>query len=88
MCWLKFSLLSTSAIPKVHGKLVCKVFCVAGGTKRERKILNFAILFPSVKLKEKTTIFRNCNFFCQAFFLHSGNQAFAYHAYTIYLYIK
>ena len=49
---------------------------------------NFAILFPSVKLKEKTTIFKNCNFFCQAYCLHSENQVFAYHAYTIYLYIK
>ena len=49
---------------------------------------NFAILFLSENLKEKTTIVRNCNFFDQSYFLHSGNQVFAYHAYTIYLYIK
>ena len=49
---------------------------------------NFAILFSSENLKEKTTIFRNCNFFGQSYFLHSGNQVFAYHAYRIYLYIK
>ena len=50
--------------------------------------INFAILFLSENLKEKTTIVRNCNFFDQSYFLHSGNQVFAYHAYTIYLYIK
>ena len=33
---------------------------------------NFAILFSSENLKEKMTIFKNCNFFCQACFLHSG----------------
>ena len=49
---------------------------------------NFAILFLSENLKEKTTIVRNCNFFDQSYFLHSGNQIFSYHAYTIYLYIK
>ena len=49
---------------------------------------NFAILLLSENLKEKTTIVRNCNFYDQSYFLHSGNQVFAYHAYTIYLYIK
>ena len=49
---------------------------------------NFAMLFSSENLKEKTTIFKNCNFFCQAYFLHSGNQVFANHAHTTYLYIK
>ena len=49
---------------------------------------NFATLFSSENLKEKTTIFRNCNFFGQSYFLHSGNQVFAYHAYRIYLYIR
>ena len=49
---------------------------------------NFAILFSLENLKEKTAIFRNCNFFGQSYFLHSGNQVFAYHAYMIYLYIK
>ena len=39
---------------------------------------NFATLFSSENLKEKTTIFRNCNFFGQSYFLHSGNQVFAY----------
>ena len=40
-------------------------------------------------------IFKKCNFFDQACFLHSGNQVFAYHAYIFpschvknYLYVK
>ena len=56
---------------------------------------NFAILFSLEKLKEKMAIFKKCNFFDQACFLHSGNQVFAYHAYIFpschvknYLYVK
>ena len=48
----------------------------------------FCYIILSENLKEKTTIFRNCNFFGQSYFLHSGNQVFAYHTYTVYLYIK
>ena len=49
---------------------------------------NFAILFSSENLKEKATISKNCNFLGQAYFLHSGNQVFAYYTYAIYPYIK
>ena len=49
---------------------------------------NFALLFSSENLKEKTTMLKNCNFFCQAYFLCKENQVFPYHVYTIYLYIK
>ena len=54
------------------------------GTIPHISTTNFAILFSLENLKEKTAIFKNCNFFCQAYFLQSGNQVFAYHAYTLY----
>ena len=43
---------------------------------------SFAILFST----EKTAVFKKCNFCGQAFFLHSGNQVFAYRTYIFHSY--
>ena len=40
---------------------------------------NFVIWFSSENFGRENGNFKNCNFFGQAYFLHSGNQVFTYH---------